>query len=153
MQLDVIIWTMKFQQLVLVAATGVLMLGAPAVAVEYQGKNIDGKKLPGKAYYYPTGGVYDVQVSFKGDLATIYFKGGARTTIRLKQQVITNPDNVQGFGKLGYIPVGRAFSIGCNYDNNTENYVQSNFSPLEGLWRISLNEKALNNLINQNNSR
>jgi|UPI00036A7767 hypothetical protein len=144
---------MKFQQLALIAATAVFMLGAPAVAVEYQGKNIDGKKLPGKAYYYPTGGVYDVQVSFKRDLATIYFKGGTRTTIRLKQQVITNPDNIQAFGKLGYIPVTRVFSIGFNYDNNIENNVQLNFSPLEGSWRISLNEKALNNLIDQNNSR
>ena len=35
------------------------LLATPAMAVEYQGKNIDGKKLDAKAYYSQTGGVYN----------------------------------------------------------------------------------------------
>jgi hypothetical protein len=57
----------------------------PAPAVEYQGRNLDGKKLAAKAYYYATGGVYNVQVRFKQERATIYFAEGNQITIQLRQ--------------------------------------------------------------------
>lgn len=75
-----------------------------AIAVEYQGQNIDGKKLTAKAYYYATGGVYNVQVRFD-KRPTIYFSDGNQTTIQLNQQVVTDSKNIEGFGKLGQFPV------------------------------------------------
>jgi len=119
------------------------LLATPAMAVEYQGKNIDGKKLDAKAYYSQTGGVYNDQVRFKRDRATIYFADGSQTTIRVKQRVITDPNNIEGFGKLGQVPVNRIFSVGLNLDNNVVGSGQQSESlPLGNFfWRISLKQR------------
>ncbi|MBW4449674.1 MAG: hypothetical protein KME38_23230 [Spirirestis rafaelensis WJT71-NPBG6] len=115
------------------------LLATPAMAVEYQGQNIDGKKLYAKVYYYATGGVYNVQVSFNKRQATIYFADGNQTTIQLKQQVINDSKNIEGFGKLGQYPVNETFSVGLVYNNNSAGNGQPQQSnPLEGFWRISL---------------
>jgi hypothetical protein len=127
---------MKILWLVLSA---LFLLITPAVAVEYQGRNIDGKKLTAKAYYYGTGGVYDVQVRFDKKRATIYFGDRNQTTIQLNQQVITDSKNIEGFGKLGQLPVNDVFSVGLVYDNDFAGNGQVQQSnPLEGMWRISL---------------
>lgn len=118
-----------------------LLLGTPAVAVEFKGQNIDGQKLPARAYYYATGGVYKVQVSFHNKRATIYFEDGNQTTIQLNQQVITDSNNIEGFGKLGQYPVSNIFSVGLVYDNDWFNSSSGQLqpsNPLDGLWRISL---------------
>lgn len=117
-----------------------LLLATPSLAVVYQGKNIDGKKLPAKAYYSETGGVYNVQVLFKGNRATIYFDGGSQTTIRLNKQVITDPKNIEGFGKLGQISLNRHLSIGLHQDDGLAGNGQPSGSLSLGnyLWRISL---------------
>ena len=116
------------------------LLTTPAMAVELNGQNIDGKKLAAKAYYYATGGVYNVQVRFNNRQATIYFGDGNQVIIQLNQQVITDSNNIEGFGKLGQFPINRTFSVGLVYDNNwqgsNDQFQQSN--PLEGYWRISL---------------
>jgi hypothetical protein len=115
------------------------LLATPAMAVEYQGQNIDGKKLPAKVYYYATGGVYNIQVSFNKRQATIYFADGNQTTIQLKQQVITDSKNIEGFGKLGQYPVNETFSVGLVYNNDWAGNGQPQQSnSLEGFWRISL---------------
>jgi hypothetical protein len=129
---------MKILGLVLPA---LLVLISPAMAVEFKGQNIDGKKLAAKAYYYATGGVYNVQVRFHNKQATLYFAEGNQITIQLNQQVITDFNSIEGFGKIGQYPVNRTFSIGLVYDNNwlgnsSDQLQQSN--PLEGFWRISL---------------
>ncbi|WP_341529048.1 hypothetical protein WKK05_06945 [Nostoc sp. UHCC 0302] len=131
---------MKILGLVLPA---LLVLISPAMAVEFKGQNIDGKKLPAKAYYYATGGVYNVQVRFHKKQATLYFADRNQITIQLNQQVITDSNNIEGFGKIGQYPVNRTFSIGLVYDNNwlgnsSDQLQQSN--PLEGFWRISLDK-------------
>ncbi|WP_375494464.1 hypothetical protein [uncultured Nostoc sp.] len=117
-----------------------LLLGKSAVAVEFKGQNIDGQKLPARAYYYATGGVYKVQVRFHNRRATIYFDDGNQITIQLKAQVITDSKNIEGFGKLGQYPVNSTFSVGLVYDNDwtgsSGQFQQSN--PLDGLWKISL---------------
>ncbi|OUL20398.1 hypothetical protein BV378_29935 [Nostoc sp. RF31YmG] len=118
-----------------------LMLSTPAIAVEFNGQNIDGQKLPAKAYYYGTGGIYNVQVSFHKRRATIYFADGNQTTIQLNQQVITDSKNIVGFGKLGQFPINKNFSVGLVYNNDgvgsSSNQLQQS-NPLEGFWRISL---------------
>jgi hypothetical protein len=114
------------------------LLTTPVVAVEYQGRNIDGKKLDAKAYYYATGGVYNVQVSFDKKRATIYFGDGNQTTIKLNQQVITDSKSIEGFGKIGQIPVNNIFSVGLVYDNDLVGNGLQQSNPLEGMWRISL---------------
>lgn len=128
------------------------LLTPPVMAVEYQGKNIDGTKLAAKAYYRATGGVYDVQVRFKQNRATIYFDGGYETTIQLQQKVITDPSNISGFGKLGHIFLNRAFSIGLIPDNNLLGDTQPSSSPLEGFWKISLDSKDFNKFIHSRQS-
>jgi hypothetical protein len=122
-----------------------LLLTTPVMAVEYQGKNIDGTKLAAKAYYAATGGVYNVQVRFKQNRATIYFDGGYQTTIQLQHRVLTSPSSIEGFGKLGQIPVNRTFSIGLIYDNSLVGDTQPSKPPLDGLWRISLDKEDFNN--------
>lgn len=118
-----------------------LLLGTPAIAVEFKGQNIDGQKLPARAYYYATGGVYKVQVRFHKKRATIYFDDGNQITIQLNQQVITDSNNIEGFGKIGQYPVNNIFSVGLVYDNNWPSTSDSQLqqpNPLEGLWKISL---------------
>jgi hypothetical protein len=118
-----------------------LLLGTPAIAVEFKGQNIDGQKLPARAYYYATGGVYKVQVSFHNKRATIYFEDGNQTTIQLNQQVITDSNNIEGFGKLGQYPVNNIFSVGLVYGNDWANSSSDQLqtsNPLDGLWKISL---------------
>jgi hypothetical protein len=118
--------------------SALFLLATPAVAVEYQGQNIDGKVLNAKAYYYATGGVYNVQVRFDKKRATIYFSDGNHTTIQLNQKFITDSKVIEGFGKLGQYPINETFSVGLVHDSewSGSNLTQSN--PLEGLWRISL---------------
>ncbi|MBW4427893.1 MAG: hypothetical protein KME50_26490 [Nostoc desertorum CM1-VF14] len=118
-----------------------LLLGTPAIAVEFKGQNIDGQKLPARAYYYATGGVYKVQVRFHKKRATIYFDDGNQITIQLNQQVITDSNNIEGFGKIGQYPVNNIFSVGLVYGNNWPSTSDSQLqqsNPLEGLWKISL---------------
>lgn len=118
-----------------------ILLVAPAFAAEYQGKNIDGKKFAAKAYYSETGGVYNVQVKFKAKQAIIYFAGGSQTTIKLRNRIIIDPSNIQGFGRLGQVYLGGIFSAGLNYNNLGDRPPQ--FSPPEGFWRITLEPTAL----------
>ena len=128
---------MKVLGLVLSA---LLVLRTPAaLAVELKGQNIDGKKLAAKVYYYATGGVYNVMVSFNKKQAIIYFADGNQTTIQLNQRVITDPKNIEGFGKLGQYPVNETFSVGLVYNKDFSGNGQPQQSnPLEGMWRISL---------------
>ncbi|MBN3921634.1 hypothetical protein [Nostoc sp. NMS4] len=118
-----------------------LLLGSPTIAVELKGQNIDGQKLPARAYYYATGGVYKVQVRFHKKRATIYFDDGNQITIQLNQQAIADSKNIEGFGKLGQYPLNRIFSVGLVYENNwlgsSDNQFQQS-NPLDGLWKISL---------------
>ncbi len=118
-----------------------LLLCSPAMAVELKGQNIDGQKLPARAYYYATGGVYKVQVRFHNKRATIYFDDGNQITIQLNEQAIADSKNIEGFGKLGQYTLNRTFSVGLVYDNNWLGSNDSQFqlsNPLDGLWKISL---------------
>ncbi|BAZ14682.1 hypothetical protein NIES4071_65260 [Calothrix sp. NIES-4071] len=126
---------MKVLGLVLPA---LFLLTTPAVAVEYQGQNIDGKVLNAKAYYYATGGVYDVQVRFDKRRAIIYFSDGNQAIIQLHQKVITDSKVIEGFGRLGQYPVNEVFSVGLIPDNEWAGSGLQPSNPLEGLWRITL---------------
>ena len=131
----------------LVLLPTLLLVTTPVLAVEYQGKNIDGRKLHAKAYYYATGGVYNVQVRFKHNRATIYFTNNSQTTIRLNHRAIADPSDIEGFGRLGQISLNRVFSVGLDYDNNlVGNRPMPGARTLEGFWRISIDSTELNNL-------
>jgi hypothetical protein len=119
--------------------SALLLLSVPARAAEYQGKNIDGFKLKGKALLSETGGVYDVMVLFKGNRATIFFVNGDQTTIKLLHSVITDPNNIEGVGGLGQYPVAGPLSIGLiSGDNSTGR-------PLQNFWRIRVDLTDFNN--------
>ena len=117
-----------------------LVLVKPAMAAEYQGKNIDGRKLTGKAYFSQTGGVYNVQVLFKKNRATIYFANGGQTTIKLRHQVIADPSDIEGVGGLGQYYLGGLFSVGLVQGDNSigNNLRPSESQTFQGFWRISL---------------
>lgn len=123
-----------------------LLFVTPALAAEYQGRNIDGRKFPAKVYYSGTGGVYNVQVRFYRNRATIYFVDGSQTTIKLRRRVITDPSNIEGFGRLGQFYLGGIFSAGLAY-SNTQDYLSNRQPPApqlpEGFWRISLETTGL----------
>jgi hypothetical protein len=121
------------------ALSVLLLLLAPARAAEYQGKNIDGFKFKGKAYLASTGGVYDVMVLFKGDKATIFFDNDDQTTIKLRRQVITDPNNIEGVGGLGQYYLGGSFSVGLGSGDNPIG------SSLQNFWRISVDLTDFNN--------
>lgn len=121
--------------------SALLLLSAPAIAVEFKGQNIDGQKLRAKAYYYATGGVYKVEVIFNKQQATIFFEDGNTITIQLNSPVITDSNNIEGSGKLGQYRLTNGLSVGLVYDNNWPNSSGSQLQQsdaLEGLWRISL---------------
>jgi hypothetical protein len=123
--------------------TALCLLTAPAQAVEYQGKNLDGIKLPAKVTSYNTGGEYDVQVQFKQNLATIYFSHGGQTTIRLTQRVITDPNKIEGIGKLGQVYLGSVFSVGLDFDRSTGDVAASVVPTADYLWSIRLDPDSL----------
>jgi hypothetical protein len=121
-----------------------IVLGAtPTIAAEYHGKNIDGKRFPGKVYAYETGGVFNVQVEFKKKQAILYFVNGTQQTLRLKRSEITDPRNIFGWGRRGFLTLGGIFSIGVA-DDSSSNLEPPRPRPFEGFWRISLNEADLN---------
>ncbi len=115
-----------------VVLSALFLLTTPAKAAEYQGKNIDGFKFPGKAFFSETGGVYEVQVLFERKRATIFFANGDQTTITLRRQVITDPNNIEGVGGLGQYYLGGSLSIGLGSGENSIG------KPLQSFWRISL---------------
>lgn len=119
--------------------SALLLLTAPAFSAEYQGKNIDGFKLKGKALFSETGGVYDVMVLFKGNKATIFFDNGDQTTIKLRRQVITDPSNIEGVGGLGQYYLGGPFSVGLGSGDNPIG------RSLQSFWRISVDLTDFNN--------
>lgn len=126
--------------------TALLLLAMPVRAVEYQGKNLDGIKLPAKVTSSKTGGESDVQVQFKQNLATIYFPHGEQTTIRLTHRVITDPNRIQGIGKLGQVYLGNTFSVGLDFDRSTDDVAASVTSTTDYLWSIHLDPVSLNQL-------
>jgi hypothetical protein len=127
---------MKVLWLVLSAA---LLLTTPVVAVEYHGRNLDGKKLPAKAYNYSTGEEYKVQISFDTNRATIYFNDDSKTTIWLGQRVISNPKDIKGFERSGHFPVDETFSLGLYPDTGLASNERPPIStPIETFWKISL---------------
>ncbi len=119
--------------------SALLLLSAPARAAEYQGKNIDGVKLKGKALLAETGGVYDVMVLFKGDRATIFFVNDDQITIKLRRQVITDPNDIEGIGGLGQYYLGGPFSVGLGWGDNPIG------KRLQGFWRIRVDLTDFNN--------
>ncbi|HEY9673796.1 MAG TPA: hypothetical protein V6D11_20310 [Waterburya sp.] len=120
-----------------------LLLSAPIRAAEYQGKNIDGILIKGKALFSSTGGVYDVQVLFKGNQATLFFVNGDHITIKLLQSVISDPSDIEGVGGLGQYHLGGAFSIGLSSGDNPIG------NPLQGFWRIRLDLTDFNDAVHQ----
>jgi hypothetical protein len=120
-----------------------ILLAAPATAAEYQGKNIDGRRFIAKAYSYETGGLYNVQVQFKNNRATLYFAGGSQITIRLKHQSITNLSTIEGYSPGPFsLGIGGIFSIGIA-NSTLGNLQPPHPRPLEGFWRIILQEADL----------
>ncbi len=120
-----------------------VLLAAAANAAEYQGKNIDGRKFTAKAYSYETGGIYNVQVQFKQNQATLYFASGSQKTIRLKQESINNPADIEGYspGPFSVGVGGISFSVGIGIaDRDVDNLQPPRPHPFEGFWRISLQE-------------
>jgi hypothetical protein len=118
-------------------------LTSPLLALEYQGRSLDGRKLPAKAYYQRTGGVYNVFVLFEGNRATIYFAEGGQTTIQLKQSVITDLNEIQGMGRLGYIRVGNSVSIGLEQNQPTDDVGTPGPHGVNDIWRLRLSAQDL----------
>ena len=124
-------------------ASALLLVAMPAHAIEYQGRTIDGKKLPAKVFSYQTGGVYNAQVEFRQDLATVTFEGGSQLILRLNQSTITDPSDISGYGRLGQLPLSRWLGIGLRSDNGLTGGVAFGAGRVEDLWRINLNPADL----------
>jgi hypothetical protein len=114
----------------------------PAIAAEYRGKNIDGKRFAGKVYSLETGGVFKVQVEFRKKQAVLYFVNGGQQIIRLKRPKIVDPKNIVGWGRSGFFTLGGILSVGVA-DDSSSNTEPPRPRPFAGFWRISLNEADL----------
>jgi hypothetical protein len=118
-----------------------VLVANSAIAAEYRGKSIDGKRFAGKVYSYETGGVFDVKVEFQNKKAVLYFVNGGQQTLRLKRAEIRDPRNIVGWGR-GFLNIGGIFSVGVA-DDSSGNTEPPRPRPFEGFWRISLNEADL----------
>jgi hypothetical protein len=118
-----------------------VLVANSAIAAEYHGKNIDGRRFAGKVYSYETGGVFDVKVEFQNKKAVLYFVNGGQQTLRLKRAEIKDPRNIVGFSR-GFLNIGGIFSVGVA-DDSSSNTEPPRPRPFEGFWRISLNEADL----------
>jgi hypothetical protein len=112
-----------------------------AIAAEYQGKNIDGRRFRGQVYSYETGGVFEAEIEFHKKQATLYFVNGSQQTVRLKRSKILNPKDIEGWSR-GFFTIGDIFSVGVA-DNSSDNLQPPRPRPFEGFWRISLHETDL----------
>jgi hypothetical protein len=121
--------------------SGLWGTGSTAIAAEYQGKNIDGRRFRGQVYSYETGGVFQVEVEFRKKKATLYFVNGSQQTVRLKRSEILNPKAIEGWSQ-GFFTIGDIFSVGVA-DNSSDNLQPPRPRPFEGFWRISLHETDL----------
>ncbi|HEY9906269.1 MAG TPA: hypothetical protein V6D18_01520 [Thermosynechococcaceae cyanobacterium] len=115
------------------------MLVAPSRAAEYQGETIDGRKLAAKIYSHETGAVYEAQVQFDRDQAEIIFAGGGRLRLKLRQSKITNLAQIEGYGRLGHVPLGQVFSIGLNQRRSGDDLAFGRPHSLQDFWSIRLN--------------
>ncbi len=116
--------------------SGLWSIGKPALAAEYQGKNIDGRRFKGQVYSYETGGVFQVEVEFRKKQATLYFVNGSRQTVRLKKSEILDPKDIEVWSR-GFFTIGDVFSVGVA-DDSSGNLQPPRPRPFEGFWRISL---------------
>ncbi len=122
----------------------ILLLQIPLVrAAEYQGKTIDGRTFPAQVYSYETGAVYDAQVQFNQDRATIEFPAGGRFMARLQHAVITDPARIEVFGSPGRIPLGNSFSIGLNGMGSSDPLSPNPPNPLANFWSIRIDAAYL----------
>jgi hypothetical protein len=115
--------------------------GGAAIAAEYQGKNIDGRRFKGQVYSYETGGVFQAEVEFRKKQAILYFENGSRQTVRLKQSKILDPKDIEVWSR-GFFTIGDIFSVGVA-DDSSDNLQPPRPRPFEGFWRISLHETDL----------
>lgn len=120
-----------------------LLNSAPLKAAEYQGKNIDGVFIKGKALFSSTGGVYDVMVLFKRNQATLFFVNGDHITLKLREQVISDSSDIEGVGGVGQYHLGGALSIGLSSGDNLMG------NPLQGFWRINLDLTDFNDAVHK----
>jgi hypothetical protein len=118
-----------------------LTMSLPTLAAEYQGKTIDGRKIPAKVYSYETGGVFEAQVEFNGNFATIHFVNGGQLRVRLNQSQIKDPNNILGHGRVGQVALGRFLSIGLAGDNPSTGGIRISAGSGRDLWMIRLTER------------
>ena len=115
---------------------GIALIAGKTPAAEYQGQNIDGQRLHGKAYSYETGGLFEAEIVFRQKQATLYFVNGSEQRVRLSQPKIRDLKNIEatsvGLFSLG----GINFGLTTERDNNLET---PRPRPFAGFWRITLN--------------
>lgn len=114
-----------------------------AIAVEYQGKVIDGQKFDATAYSHESGGTFNVKVQFKNKQATLYFVNGGKQTIRLDSREIEDPQEIVGWGRPFGVRLGEFFNVGLSDNRDLHNLEPTGTRAFEGLWTLSLDQDAL----------
>lgn len=121
----------------------IVLLTTPVIAAEYEGKNIDDRKIPAKAYYQNTGGVYDVMVEFKGNRAILHFTDDSQVILNLGTPRISDLNNIIGYGRIGFIPINRGFSFGLESSDSNNEIGSPTPRTAEDVWRIQIDPKNL----------
>lgn len=123
------------------AILGLVRTHGAAVAAEYQGKNIDGRRFHGQVYSYETGGLFEAEVEFHKKQATLYFVNGSEQVVRLTHPKIQDLKDIEASSQ-GLINIGGIFNFGLTTDS-PDNLQPPRPRPFEGFWRIRLDEIAL----------
>lgn len=101
------------------------------MAVEYQGRTLDGQPLKARVYSYETGGVFDATVKFEDRRATIRFVNGSQIPA-VVDKTIRNLNQIRATSGWRIFGVG----LGAGYGSLSLEPTR----PLQGIWLIDLEE-------------
>lgn len=83
----------RFESLALTLSL-IVALSAPLGAASYEGRNVDDRRYHASIVNYDYGAYENVEVRFQGDHAFVYFAGGGKLVLILREEEIIDPHEI-----------------------------------------------------------